>query len=185
METISDFGVYERMLGRIYTVPARRLLFIALPIAFLGASASAIPSEPEGLGDPMRFFEGRTESISTIKVMMRKPFKSHTLGRGEIDDGVLSLVQRVNEDGKAPYERKWRMRQVAPGRFAGTMTEAAGPVSVEQVGNGYRFRFKMKGNLAIEQWLTPMPGGRVARSKVSIRKFGMRVGSSDGTIRKL
>jgi hypothetical protein len=43
----------------------------------------------------------------------------------------------------------------------------------------------MKGNLAIEQWLTPMPGGRVARSKVSIRKFGMRVGSSDGTIRKL
>jgi hypothetical protein len=98
---------------------------------------------------------------------------------------VLNLVQRVQEDGKSPFDRRWRMRQVGPGRFAGTMTEAVGPVAVEEVGERYRFRFKMKGNVSVEQWLTPLPGGKVARSNVTIRKLGMTVGRSDGTIRKL
>jgi len=65
------------------------------------------------------------------------------------------------------------------------MSEATGPVVAEEIGGRYRFRFKMKGNLSVEQWLTPLPGGKVARSKVSIRKLGMTVGHSDGTIRKL
>ena len=65
------------------------------------------------------------------------------------------------------------------------MTEAVGPVVAEEIGGKYRFRFKMKGNLVIEQWLTPLPGGKEAISKVNIRKYGMKVGSSDGTIRKL
>jgi len=175
------------------SVPCRlkftsRILLASVPIALLGASASAgtAVTKAETLTDPMRFFEGRTEGISTIKVMMRKPFHSRTLGRGEIgSDGVLSLVQRVHEDGKSPYNRRWRMREVAPGRFAGTMTEAIGPVTAEEIGGRYRFRFRMKGNLSIEQWLTPLPGGMAATSKISIRKFGMKVGSSDGTIRKL
>lgn len=157
----------------------------ALPIALLGASASASTSAAKNQSDPMRFFEGRTESISTIKLIMRKPFSSRSLGRGEIDGGVLNLLQRVQEDGKSPFDRRWRMRQVAPGRFAGTMTEAVGPVTVEEVGERYRFRFKMKGNVAVEQWLIPLPGGKVAQSKVTIRKLGMTVGRSDGTIRKL
>lgn len=154
-----------------------------VPMALIGASAGA--SESARPSDPMRFFEGRTESISTIKVFTKKPFQSRTLGKGIINDGTLSLVQRVHEDGKAPYERRWRMRQVSPGRFTGTMTEANGPVIAEEIDGRYRFRFKMKGHVSIEQWLTPLPGGDVAQSKVTIRKFGMKVGSSDGTIRKL
>lgn len=133
----------------------------------------------------MHFFEGKTESLSTIKLIMQKPYRSRTIGDGAIDEGVLHLVQRVHEDGKVPYDRKWRMRQVAPGRFAGTMSEAKGPVTAEQIGGGYRFRFKMKGNVSIEQWLTPLPGGKSARSRVTIRKLGMTVGRSDGVIRKL
>jgi hypothetical protein len=162
-----------------------RLLLAALPIAALGASASASTAAANDETDPMRFFEGRTESVSTIKLIMRKPFSSRSLGRGEIDGGVLNLVQRVEEDGKSPFNRRWRMRQVGPGRFAGTMTEAVGPVTVEEVGERYRFTFKMKGNVAVEQWLIPLPGGKVAQSKVTIRKLGMTVGRSDGTIRKL
>ena len=164
---------------------ASRLLIMALPIALVGASASAVSSSPDPQSDPMRFFEGRTESISTIKVIARKPYRSRTIGRGDIDDGVLHLIQRVQEDGRSPYDRNWRMRQVAPGRFSGTMSEARGPVTAEEVNGRFRFRFKMKGNVAIEQWLTPLPGGKSALSKVTIRKFGMTVGHSDGTIRKL
>lgn len=58
-------------------------------------------------------------------------------------------------------------------------------MTVDRLGGRYRFRFKMKGNLAIEQWLTPLPGGTSARSKLSIRKFGMTVGRSEGVIRKI
>lgn len=165
--------------------PAVRLLLVSLPIAMIGASAWAGSEAPDPSTDPMRFFEGRTESLSTVKVIMRKPYRSRTLGEGKIDDGVLNLVQRVHEEGKAPYDRRWRVRQVAPGRFTATMSEAIGPVVAEEIGGRYRFRFRMKGNLAIEQWLTPLPGGKVARSKISIRKLGMTVGRSEGTIRKL
>lgn len=163
-----------------------RLMLATLPVALLGASATAGSAPSEKLTDPMRFFEGRTEGISTVKVLARKPYNSRTLGRGEIGpDGMLKLIQRVHEEDKPPFDRRWRMKQVGPGRFTGTMTEASGPVIVEEIGDSFRFRFKMKGNLAIEQWLTPLPGGKVARSKISIRKFGMTVGHSEGTIRKL
>lgn len=110
------------MLGRNRTKLACRLLPALLPFALIAASASAESAGSDRSSDPMQFFEGRTESLSTIRVMMRKPYRSLTLGDGKIDDGVLHLVQRVHEDGKAPYERSWRVRQLAPGRFTATMS---------------------------------------------------------------
>ena len=162
-----------------------RLLFAAIPIALMGASASAGPGGGEAQTDPMRFFEGRTESHSTIKIIMRRAYRSKTIGDGRIEDGILHLVQHVQQDGKAPYDRRWRVRQVGPGRFTATMSEASGPVEVQQVGENYRFRFKMKGSLSVEQWLMPLPGGTAARSKLTIRKLGIVVGRSQGTVRKI
>jgi hypothetical protein len=65
------------------------------------------------------------------------------------------------------------------------MSEAIGPIAVEEEGGKYRFRFKMKGGLDVDQWLTPLPGGKVAQSHAVVRKLGMRVAVSEGTIRKL
>jgi len=186
-ETNGLCGVSACMSRQSTSTLATRILLTALPIALLGASgaASAEAERIARLGDPMSFFDGRTEGVSTVKVLMKKPFRSKTIGDGDIHGGVLTLVQKVVEDGKPPYDRKWKMRQASPGKFTGSMSEAVGPVIAEEVGGKYRFRFKMKGNLTIEQWLTPLPGGKEAISKVSIRKYGMKVGSSDGTIRKL
>ena len=117
---------------------------------------------------------------------MKKPYRSRTIGRGQIlPDGSLSLVQQVHDDGQPSHQRVWRIRQVSAGRFSGTMSEAVGPVQVQEIGGKFRFKFRMKGNLAVEQWVTPMPGGRSAQSKITVKKFGMRVASSQGTIRKL
>jgi hypothetical protein len=58
-------------------------------------------------------------------------------------------------------------------------------VRVQRIADQYKFNFTMKGNLAVEQWLSPAPGGRSARSRIIVRKYGMRVASSDGIIRKL
>ena len=163
-----------------------RIKAISLRIAGLAlAMGLASPSSAQPI-DAMRFFEGRTESIGTVKVAMRKPFRSKAIGKGEIlPDGSLKLVQRVEDQGEQPRERRWHMRKVAPGRYSGTMSEAKGPVTAEEVNGRFRFHFRMDGGISVEQWLIPTPDGRSAQSKVTIRKYGVRVGGSDAVIRKL
>ena len=157
-----------------------------VPIAVAAAAMSIGKANAAPHNDPLRFFEGRTESVSTVKVIAKKPFLSRSIGRGEMEpDGTLHLVQRVEEEGKPPFDRRWRISQVGPGRFSGTMSEAKGPVTIEEVEGGYRFQFKMKGSVSVEQWLTPMPDGKSAHSEITIRKFGITVGHSEGTVRKL
>ena len=161
-------------------------LKLAVPSLLIALAVPAGPAKAERIIEPLRFFEGRTEMLSLVKVMMKKPYRSRTVGTGRIlADGSLSLIQHINDHGKPPTQRRWLIREISPGKFTGTMSEAVGPVQVQQIGGKFLFRFKMKGKLAIEQWLTPLPGGKAARSKVTVKKFGMRVASSEGTIRKL
>ena len=148
--------------------------------AFLPVSADA------GIRQPLRFFEGRTEMQAVVKVIMKKPYRSRTLGTGRIlGDGSLALLQQVYDEGQAPEQRRWKVRQVGPGHYSGTMTEAVGPVAVDEVEGSYRFKFRMKGNLTVEQWLTPTPDGNSARSNLTVRKFGMKVASSTGFVRRV
>jgi len=162
--------------------PASKLLAgAALCLVLAPGSATAV-----SLGQPLLFFSGRTEMISTVKVLAKKPYQSRTLGSGRIlSDGSLALIQQVFDEGKSPEQRNWRIRKISPGRFAGTMSEAIGPVVVEQLGGRYRFKFRMKGNLSVEQWLTPLAGGNAAKSNLTVRKFGFRVASSTGVVRRI
>lgn len=156
------------------------------PVSLLTLSVSAAASAAGTANDPLRFFEGVTETTGVTKVVMHKSVRTRSVGRGQMKpDGSLYLVQRVEDDDRAPYVRRWQIRQIAPGRFAGTMSEAAGPVQIQQVGGRYRFTFKMKGNMSVEQWLTPLPGGRAASSDMTVRKFGIAVASSTAIVRKI
>ena len=157
-----------------------------VPLALATVTFGSGAARAQQKQNPLRFFEGRTESVSTIKVVMKAPIHSHSIGRGKIlSDGSLDLLQHVEEDGRAPHDRHWQIRQVGPGRYAGKMSEAKGPVTIDEVGDRYRFRFTMKGHLAVEQWLNPLSGGKAASSSITIRKFGIPIARSDGTIRKI
>lgn len=160
----------------------RPLLLAAATLTFAAPAAAA----PASSASPMAFFEGRTVSEGTTKVIMKKPFKVRSRGVGRIEpDGTLLLVQQV-EDGQEPRkERRWRIRQVAPNRFSGTMSEAVGPVTVEKVGARFRFNFRMKGGLAVEQWLTPLADGLSARSSLTVKKLGISVATGEALIRRL
>jgi hypothetical protein len=159
----------------------RSVLLAAVTLA-LCAPASAAPSS----AGPLVFFEGRTVSEGTTKIVMRKPYRARSHGIGRIEpDGTLHLVQQVEEGGEPRKERRWRIRQVAPNRFAGTMSEAVGPVTVDQVGARFRFRFRIKNGLAVEQWLTPLPDGKSAKSTLTVRKLGISVASGESMIRKI
>jgi len=162
------------------------------PARFLAASAilavTMLPSAAVADSDraPLQFFNGKTEMVSTVKVIMKKPFRSRAIGNGRIlPDGTLTLAQQVFDEGEPTKQRHWKIRKVASSHYAGTMTEAVGPVLVDEVDGRYRFKFRMKGNLSVEQWMTPLPGGDAARSQTTVRKFGMKVASSTGIIRKV
>lgn len=156
-----------------------------LPAA-AAAFALAAPSAARPHVHPLKFFEGRTEGSGTVKIFTKERYRTRSIGRGRIEpDGSLTLVQQVQDEGKPRHERRWKIRQIAAGHFAGTMSEATGPVVIDEVGGNYRFRFKMKGHLAVEQWLAPLPGGASARNRMTVRKFGMTVGTGDGIVRKL
>ncbi|QNM81738.1 DUF3833 family protein [Sphingomonas sabuli] len=157
----------------------------------LGASAVAVFSLPvhatsSSSEDPLKFFEGRTESVSTVKIMLKKPYKTRAMGTGKIrGDGTLELVQRVERSGEPTKVRRWTIRPTGPGRYTGTMTEAVGPVHIEKVGNRYHFKFKMKGNLSVDQWMAPNASWTSADNDVSIRRLGLKVASAEGYIRRL
>ncbi len=159
-------------------------LSLAIPILLAaGVPASAGPPQ----GDPLSFFEGRTETAGTIRVLMRKPYRTRSVGHGRMErDGSLTLVQRVHDDdGQPSRERRWKVRRLGAQRFTAAMTEAVGPVQIDKVGQSYRFRFKMKGNLTAEQWMTLLPGGRSARNTLKVRRMGITVATSTGVVRKV
>ena len=160
---------------------------VALPaLLAIALSVPATAANDQKSHDPLRFFEGRTESISIVKVVMHKPYRTVAMGVGHIrPDGTLDLVQRLERDGEEPRTRRWLIKEVGKGRYAGSMSEATSPVNIDEVDGRFRFRFKMKGNLSVEQWLTPQADWRAATNRLTVRKFGIKVGSSDGIIRKL
>ena len=154
------------------------------PLTFLSLRPAAAAVQPPS--DPFRFYEGVTDTTGTLKVLMHSPVHTHAVSRGELrPDGTLSLVQRVEDEGTQPYVRQWLVRQVSPGHFVGTMSQASGPVTIDQMGNRYRFRFRMSGGIAVEQWLTLLPNGNEATSSISVHKYGIPVASSEGMVRKI
>jgi hypothetical protein len=162
------------------------LMSVRLAATVLTLSLAAPSPATAGTDDPLRFFEGRTESTSLVKIVTKKPFHSRAVGQGQIaPDGTLTLIQRVEDQGQLPKERRWKMRKTGPGTYSGTMSEARGPVAVNEVDGKFRFRFRMEGSVAVEQWLIPAADGKSAASKVTIRKYGLVVGHSDGVIKKL
>lgn len=135
--------------------------------------------------EPLSFFAGRTESAGSVKIIMRDPYLSHSVGQGRIEpDGSLSLIQQVFEEGKAPATRRWSIRKAGAGHYTGTMSDASGPVAVDQVGRQFRFRFRLRNNLSVEQWVSPLADGITARNLMTVRKFGFVVATGDGIIRK-
>jgi hypothetical protein len=105
------------------------------------------------------------------------------MGRAE-SDGSLVLEQVVHEPGKAARTRYWRLRQTAPDRFEGTLTDAASPVRVDVTKNGIRIRYTGKDHLDFDQLLTPVSATEV-RDQMRVKRFGITVAHFDEIIRKL
>jgi hypothetical protein len=158
--------------------------FLLLLPMLLAASPQAGPKEPPRF-DAIAFFSGRTEGTGRIKIVLRAGEAIRVEGRGRMEGDTLVLDQSVTAGTKPPKPRQWRIRQIAPGRYTGTLTDAKGAITGESFGNRLHLTFTTKSGFSVEQWLTLAPGGRSAQNRLIARRFGLTVATLDETIRKL
>jgi hypothetical protein len=152
----------------------------------LALAAAAFLASAPATGDfnPVDFFSGRTHGDGVLKVIFQpsKTISVDSVGHSE-KDGSLVLEQVIHEPGKPPRTRYWRLRETAPGRFEGTLTDAASDVRITQSGNTVRIRYHGKDHLDFDQLLTPAGPGRVD-NHMRVKRFGIVVAHFDEVIRK-
>ncbi|MBA2918455.1 DUF3833 family protein [Sphingomonas sp. MAH-20] len=158
-------------------------------VALAGCSASHPGEElarPQPVFGVAAFFAGRTHGDATLKIIFKHPEPVRVEGFGRSGpDGTLVLDQEVRRGTRAPEKRQWRFRPLGGNRFAGTLTDATGPVAGEVQGNMLHLRYPMKDGVTAEQWIYLQPGGRTALNRMRLTKLGITVGRLDETIRKL
>ena len=147
-----------------------------LALAACTAAAPPEAGQPGPAFDPVAFFTGATGGDGKLDQIMKgvRTVTVASVGKPEAD-GTLTLTQRIAMQGDPPRTRVWKLRQVAPGRYVGSLTDASGPVETVAVGRAIRIRYPMKGGLKVEQWLVALPGGRAVDNRMTVTKWGMRV----------
>jgi hypothetical protein len=160
-----------------------------LAFSLLSACVSVPARQPvpaEALPFPVfRFFQGASEGRGELRILFRSARTIRVQSRGApAQDGSLRLVQRIEEGDKTTRTREWRIREVAPSRYSGTLTDAIGPVRLDAEPGRLRIRYRMKEGLDAEQWLTLARDGRSAQNVMTVRKFGFTVAVVEETIRK-
>jgi hypothetical protein len=136
--------------------------------------------------DPVAFFSGRTEGIGTLDEVMASPKATHVTGTGSLQAGGLFVIdQTVKIAGEPVQTRQWQLRQTAPGKFSGTLSDAKGPVTGVVTGHRMKIGYTMKkGGMKVEQVLTLAADGKSLSNSMKVRKLGILVATMIETIRK-
>ena len=153
---------------------------IALALAAAGDAVAA----PEAI-DPVAFFTGASHGEGRLREAFKRERRLSVDSVGRADkDGLLILDQKLAIEGDPLRIRRWRLRQVGPNRYTGTLTDATGPVEAQVIGRAIRIRYPMKGGLKVESWLTAVPGARAFDNRTTITKWGLKVASLTERIEK-
>jgi hypothetical protein len=170
------------------TSPSHRQLGFALTLLLLAGCATGAFDVPDQAGpafDAERFFAGRLEGVGSLSILLQRPRKMHVSTNGRLAaDGTLVLRQHVEQEGKPARDRQWTIRSLGGGRYAGSLSDASGPVSGDSRGNRLHLTYPMRGGLRVDQWLTLAPDGLEARNRMIVRKLGVVVARLEETIRK-
>ena len=156
---------------------------VIAPTGCVGASGRPGLASDAPTFDVARTFVGASAGEGRLKIAFRKTRPVHVQSTGhQAEDGTIVVDQIITEPGRKATTRQWRLREVAPGRYAGSLSDAAGPVEGAVRGNCLELRFRMKGDLTAHQWLFAMPDGRTVQNRMSIRKSGILVARLHETI---
>ncbi|OYZ14727.1 MAG: hypothetical protein B7Y35_13610 [Sphingomonadales bacterium 28-64-96] len=133
--------------------------------------------------DALAFFAGQSRGEGRLKIALRRPRDVTVASAGHWgSDGGLILDQTVTLGGQPATQRQWQLRRDGPAGVAGSLSDAAGPVTGRVEGNRLHLRFTMKGGLRADQWLALQPGSQVLHNVMIVRKFGLPVARLDEVI---
>ena len=156
-----------------------------------------VPLAKAPLFDPFIFFAGASAGEGTLAKAMADPVAVRVTSTGRIETEVrreagwaapprrvLVIDQVVREGDKPPRKRQWRIHEVAPGRYAGTLTGALTPIEGRAEGNVLVLTFTIKGGLSVRQELTLSADGSHAANVMTVTKLGLTVAVLSEDIRK-
>lgn len=166
----------------------------ALALLLLGACVSTPPvTAPVARAeaprfDPFTFFLGASRGEGMLDKVLSDSVPVRVESRGRIESAaipetswsapsrnVLVLDQTVREGDKPARQRQWRLVEVAPGRYEGTLTDAIGPVRGAASGNRLVLEYPMKGSFKVRQELTLSPDGERAQNVLKVSQLGVTV----------
>jgi hypothetical protein len=157
-------------------------LALAVTLALGACDRPPLPANETGTLDPLTFFLGMSEGHGRLHTVIggSEPLRVRSVGTRDGDDALV-LKQSIKQGGKPWRQRQWVMRRLGPGRFTGTLTDAASPVSVTVTGPRARIRYRMKGGFEVDQQLA-LQSAESLCNRLVVRKFGIRVAWVNETI---
>jgi len=162
----------------------KRALGLISLLGLVGCMPRVEAPKPVPHFDPLEFFAGESEGQATLKTLFSKRVAVSVKSHGRMEGDMLVLGQTIVEGEKRPRDRSWRIHRVGPDRYAGSLTDAVGPVSGDVEGNRLHLAFPMKGGFDADQWLSLAPDGRSAHNILVVRKFGLVIAVVDEIIRR-
>ncbi len=163
----------------------RHAMKLSLPLAFTLALAACSAAPPAAhaspVFDPFKFFAGRSHGDGQLKIIT-KDYQSVSVDSvGRVEGDTLVIDQKIDVRDGAKSERQWRLKRAGPGRYAGTLTTATGPVSAAVEGDRLHIQYPSKDG-AVEQWLSLAPDTTYADNRLTVKKMGVVVATLEETI---
>jgi len=159
-----------------------RSMAVAASAALVLAGPAPLAAQAPRTFDPVAFFTGRTSGQGFLKKVFSARQATRVTGAGHVEGGTLVLDQRVAIAGEPTRTRQWRLRQVGPARWSGTLSDAKGPVVASAAGPVLTIAYTSDQGMGVAQTVTLAPDGRSARNRMRIRKLGVTVATIDETI---
>lgn len=156
-----------------------RCLLACVAAAGIAGCLGSFPPPPEALETPVFtpevFFAGRTQGIGRLERIIGRSqgLRVESHGRTE-PDGSFRLDQAVTLDDGTVEQRTWRMRRTGRNTYAATLSDAAGPVSLEVSGNRLQIRYLLRHpGVYMHQRLDLRADGRTALNRATISVLGI------------
>lgn len=163
---------------KFFVAAASAFVLLALPVAHPAPAQPLVFTPQTGL-------TGASHGDGSLQLFMGRPRAFHVRSRGTtLRDGTFVLDQTIRFESQPLQSRSWRIRDVSPLHYGGTLSDAPGAVSGYTVGPRLLLEYRVKGPLVMHQVLELMPDGKTIDNVGRITLFGMSVGTLHETIRR-
>jgi hypothetical protein len=164
----------------------RPVLLTALAVVLAGCLPALPHVEPEAEPrfDPVAFFSGRTVGLGVLDIRAKSPVVIRVESVGTPTGDGIALRQTIRRGDGSPTERTWTLRRTGPDAFAGSLTEAEGPVEATVAGNTLRVRYRTGRWTSVVQDLVLQPGGGLVLNVMTVRVLGVPMARLTEQIRR-